>query len=645
MSTQPDMTALLRNRFRADDWHTPFIDNFSTAAVTVMPDRVGLAALCTRTLSAWRAHVTTALADLRLAVAGEQPQPVVLGHTESFPWSVEQTGQASGLNVSATLFSPAYNRYTWIVRVANPGRAPVALRWSLGGALVPAGPGPLVEALSDGVWCVFRHGIHTDLRKADCVHDERTATWLLHAPGGAVVQTDAAAGTYRLDGREVVQIPAGGAHTFELLVEYAVTEHDQPAAPAPGAAQLPAWETALAARQRWWLEKLAPLARVDAAPERVLRAGALLLRCGAYWANENIVVSCSTVSDWPAMAFYWDELVAATGLMRLDENLALDALRGIYVRQRADGCTSASKYQFRDGSTAYPMAGLTTWVLVQMARRGTPVARMQPIIKAAERLHGWFVDTQDHDRDGLAEWRFTGCTADDTPLFDRYRAHSAAGLPIANFYLPPVASVSLNSYQIMDAKCLAWLHAQAGDDARAAHWRAAAARLETRLREVCLADGRFFFDYDQHIGVHNRALTLWSFLPLWAGVPVGEDVRRSMIEEVLLNPKHFFGPYPFPYVAYSDPTYKPDGYWRGRIWVHTTYWMLELLWYYGYQKEADAGADRLLALMDQREELYENYNSDPAHPGVGQADYNWSAATYLQLAERCYRRPVLGDVQ
>jgi glycogen debranching enzyme len=258
-----------------------------------------------------------------------------------------------------------------------------------------------------------------------------------------------------------------------------------------------------------------------------------------------------------------------------------------------------------------------------------------------DKLFHWFIQTQDHDGDGLPEWRFTGCPADNSPMYDHYALPIQRDLTLTwCTYLPPVASVSLASYLIMDAKCLAFLYKQLGNEERSAYFIRQAARLEAKLKEICVKDGELFFDYDHHIRRFNAALTLYSFLPLWAGVEIKADMKKRMIEEYLLNQKYFFGEKPLPYLAYSEDAYKPTGYWRGRIWTHVSFWIVEALWAEGYEKEADEAADRLIGMMNQGETLLENYHSSPETPGGGSPDYNWGAASYLLLADRTYRKPV-----
>jgi putative isomerase len=122
-----------------------------------------------------------------------------------------------------------------------------------------------------------------------------------------------------------------------------------------------------------------------------------------------------------------------------------------------------------------------------------------------------------------------------------------------------------------------------------------------------------------------------------------------LIETVLLDPKQFFGSVPFPSVAYDEPTYDPRGYWRGRAWPHISYWLVELLHRYGYPREADAAADRVLAWQSMYTGHRETLCTDPTESEYADGgdftwvtgrdyDYNWGAASVYMLAGRHYRR-------
>ena len=120
------------------------------------------------------------------------------------------------------------------------------------------------------------------------------------------------------------------------------------------------------------------------------------------------------------------------------------------------------------------------------------------------------------------------------------------------------------------------------------------------------------------------------FLPLLAGVPLAEERARDMIERYLLNPKRFFGPIPFPCVAYDEPTHQPERWWRGPTWLPEAYLMLDLLTKYGYDAERRAAAERLYGMIIQDGDIHELFNSQTGQ-GMGKAQQGWTAAICLRL--------------
>ncbi len=128
----------------------------------------------------------------------------------------------------------------------------------------------------------------------------------------------------------------------------------------------------------------------------------------------------------------------------------------------------------------------------------------------------------------------------------------------------------------------------------------------------------------------HKVLTPASFTPLWAGLPIAEETARSMIERYLLDPNRFFGQYPFPSVAYNEPTYKPDSWWRGPVWMNIAWMMVQTLDAYGYEKEAEEAAGRLLDMMTRSDELYSSADGRPK----GCPGYGWTSAVFMDLAKR-----------
>jgi len=129
------------------------------------------------------------------------------------------------------------------------------------------------------------------------------------------------------------------------------------------------------------------------------------------------------------------------------------------------------------------------------------------------------------------------------------------------------------------------------------------------------------------------------FLPLWAGVPLAKSEIDKIIQNHMLNPDEFYGKNHFPSLSYDHPEYVPDGQWRGRVWPHVVYWMIQTLWKHGYHEEAEQVADRLLELLLAHPWIFENYESAEGIP-VGLPEYNWSLSTTLALLLGRYKDPL-----
>ena len=138
---------------------------------------------------------------------------------------------------------------------------------------------------------------------------------------------------------------------------------------------------------------------------------------------------------------------------------------------------------------------------------------------------------------------------------------------------------------------------------------------------------------------------------------------KRVIEEHILNPKEFNGPFPIPTVAYDDPRYyhqKPPfqneagGLWRGNIWMPETWIIVKGLFKYGYEDEAKSIVTRLLNMMVNQSASvgsYQQFAHSPAEwydsrTGLGQNNraFSWSSAVAMDYLLGNYQNErVLGS--
>lgn len=381
---------------------------------------------------------------------------------------------------------------------------------------------------------------------------------------------------------------------------------------------------------------------------RLLRSRYALLRDGlrgldGEFGNEIACLCTADASDF-SCSFFWDSLFSSVAIGDFNREYARGAIRTVFTRHLArDGSTPERKFNYsvpQRMAQQAPQAPVVSWAVSEFLTKGNDAEFLNEIYPLLKANHTFWEKFSDVDQDGLAEWRWSGQICDNSPLWDDYSAFtdlSGCG------WVPPVASVSLNSFLYQDARLMKELSLLQGKTLDTNYFEQRMASLTEKLFEICyLPEERRFWDYNHHTGRHARVKTFYMFWPLVCGMPVPEDTARDLIENVLLDPKQFFGTIPFPSVAYDEPTFNPAGYWRGKAWPHISYWLLQMLCRYGYEKQADEAARRIIAWYSAREGFMENLTTDPAvvNPN-GYPDYNWGCAAFSLIANRSYLKPAL----
>jgi hypothetical protein len=340
-----------------------------------------------------------------------------------------------------------------------------------------------------------------------------------------------------------------------------------------------------------------------------------------------------------AIAFFWDTAFSCVGAREFAPHLSQEAIAcfadNVSPRGGMPGTLSDTH---RAGEGQSPIMTWAAWSTYQISQDRAWLAHVYPGLISQIRF--WF---KYHGSErGLAQYYNAGQIADDSPRFD-----PVYGRPQGNEWIYGLESPDLNAFIVMELKCLAVIADELGRPEEAVAWQREAGELAQKIIDIMYFPEDAMF-YDVHLGTKepfNRVKTPNMFLPLWAGVPLQPAEIKKIIEQHMLNPDEFFGEKPFPSVSYDDPTYDPNGYWRGRVWPHFVYWIIQTLWRYGYHVEAEETADRILKMFQSTPWLHENYNSasgsgwDPKRR-IGFPDYNWSCATVIELLLERYKDPL-----
>ena len=216
---------------------------------------------------------------------------------------------------------------------------------------------------------------------------------------------------------------------------------------------------------------------------------------------------------------------------------------------------------------------------------------------------------------------------DNSPVFDDAYLNTKT-------HQMELADTGLMGMYIADANALAEIADILGRKDDATWLRASAQKYSARLATLWDADAQTFEDKDLHTGKLYPRLAPTNFYPMLSKTATPEQVDE-MLTRHFFNPGEFWGDRVLPAIAQSDPAFKDQDYWRGRIWGSMNYLVYLGLSNYSTptairaRKElARKSLDLFLIEWNSKRHIHENYsattddsdtvfNSDPF--------YHWGA--------------------
>ena len=334
-----------------------------------------------------------------------------------------------------------------------------------------------------------------------------------------------------------------------------------------------------------------------------------------------------------AIAFFWDTSFTTVGLREFDPQLAQEAILCFTENAGPRGSLPGTLCDsHRAGEGQAPIMTWGAWSIYQRSKDKEWLGRVYPVLAGNARF--WF--KYHCTPRGLCQFFNAGQIADDDVRFDAIQKGTLSCQDLTGFESPDI-----NAFLVMDTRCLALMARELGKPEEAQAWQAKSDTLGKLIVDTMYFPEDAMF-HDVKTGTHEKfsdVKTPNMFLPLWAGVPLPPDQVKAVVEKHMLNPNEFFRELPFPSVSYDNPKYNPTGYWRGCIWPHVVYWMIQTLWRQGYHTEAELCADRLLTMLQKTPYLHENYESSEGK-AIGSPDYNWSCATAIELLLERYKDPM-----
>lgn len=214
---------------------------------------------------------------------------------------------------------------------------------------------------------------------------------------------------------------------------------------------------------------------------------------------------------------------------------------------------------------------------------------------------------------------------DNSPMYD------GAGFDGQRMQL---ADVGLMSLYIADCDALAVIAETLGRTRDAAELRSRAGRYRRGLETLWDPATHIYRNKDLRTGQLSEHLSPTNFYPMLVNAP-SPRAADQMIREHLLNPAEFWGDRVVPSIARSDPAFKDQDYWRGRIWGPMNYLLWRGLGNYHTAQARSARqqlSERSLALFmaewRSKGHVHENYSAVSADSDtVATTDwfYHWGA--------------------
>ena len=302
--------------------------------------------------------------------------------------------------------------------------------------------------------------------------------------------------------------------------------------------------------------------------------------------------------------FTWDTSFNALLASIENPEQARETIRILLSFQRPDGMMPQYGGWKHEGSLPYinvafsnpPVTSLCVWKIHERWPNRNFLAAVYPKLL---KWHDWWPRHSDGNGNGLLEWGAfgsfedarLGCGWDDTPAFN---GATKIGTQMN------ADAVDLNSLWSMDAEYLARIAGELGQLDDEKRLRTEHATMNKRINDLLWNDEQGI--YCSRLWEENGApgkfltrLTPMNFYPLICGAP--DEIRASRLMKTLTDPKKFWGDWLVPTLAYDDPEWTKQDYWKGHTWAPVNYLIWQGVRRYGTDEQKLQLAERSVRLF------------------------------------------------
>lgn len=350
----------------------------------------------------------------------------------------------------------------------------------------------------------------------------------------------------------------------------------------------------------------------------------------------------------------WDSCFHAIILARLEPEAAKEELRSLMVKQLPNGMVPHMIYwepgplhNFEWGIpgvsaiTQPPMIAYALWEIHKQSEDLTFIKELYPKVLSFYRYLINDRDPRDHHLAGIINPDESG--EDNSPRFDeplkvpidisvddhfKRRLELVDATRACNFVADIcmnrhfwVKDVPFNAILLENLRCLGHLASLVGDADGEHFCTEHAALVAEAMRYYMLDDGICYSVYGPDEYKMIKMDTWAHFAPLFADVYTKEEAA-SLMDRFFSDEETLKAPYGIRTVSKREPSYRPDGFWRGPVWMATNWFAFRGFMRYGYAEEARWIRERSIALLELSG-FREQFNPETGE-GYGAHDFTWS---------------------
>lgn len=182
-----------------------------------------------------------------------------------------------------------------------------------------------------------------------------------------------------------------------------------------------------------------------------------------------------------------------------------------------------------------------------------------------------------------------------------------------------VKDVPFNAIMVENLRILAKLAEKLHHNSDAPYFKEKAEEITEAMRQLMLEDGIFWSTYGKDY--KKIKVKTWAiFTPLFAKILSPEEAK-NLVQNHLLNKNEFWTKYPIPTTSIDEPSFDPQGFWRGPTWIAANWFVYKGLLNYGFKREAEEIKKFSLSLI-QQSGFREHFNTLTGE-GLGAQNFTW----------------------